>query len=406
MTLMELDRVSYSYDATPAVRGVSLSVDEGDFLCIVGPNGSGKSTLLKLMDGLLSPDEGFSLLAGKPALQYRRRELARKLAIVPQSYALDFDFTAREVVEMGRYCRRGEPGAGSVEGILERLGIGELAGRPFNELSGGERQMFVLAQALAQEPEALLLDEPASHLDVSHQLALFDMLVELNSEGLTVACVLHDLNLALLYFKRAAMLYEGELFAEGATEEVLSPDAIASVYGVQAYMHRHAGRTFLTFSPKRRPARKLRVHLICGGGTGAALMRRLVDLGYHVSAGVVNALDTDEVTARELGLPLAAEAPFTTITDVAHHENMALAGAADVVVLTAMPVGAGNLMNVVAARQASEAGKPVFAISGIAERDFTGKAALELAGAPTLRYAASEEKALEALEELWESLSS
>jgi len=405
MPLIELDRITFSYDDTPAINGLSLSVGEGDFLGIVGPNGSGKSTLLKLIDGLLAPDQGSSLISGRPADQYGRRELARKLAIVPQSYTLDFDFTARQVVEMGRYCRKGEPGRAVVNELLERMGVEALAGRPFNELSGGEKQMFVLAQALAQQPEVLLLDEPASHLDVSHQLALFDMLVELNSEGLTVACVLHDLNLALLYFKRMAMLSEGGLFVEGAPEEVLSPEMIASVYGVQAYMHKHAGRTFLTFSPRRRPARKLRVHLICGGGTGASLMRRLLDLGYRVSAGVVNAMDTDEVTGRELGLPLAAEAPFTTITDSAHRENMALARAADVIVLTAMPVGAGNFKNVVAVRQAAESGKQVLALSGVEERDFTQGAAAELSGAPGLRYVASDDEVVEGLEEIWESSS-
>jgi iron complex transport system ATP-binding protein len=405
MALIELDRITFSYDDVPAVRELSLSVGEGDFLGIVGPNGSGKSTLLKLIDGLLVPNQGTVLLSGRPSQQYKRPELARKVAIVPQTYTLDFDFTARQVVEMGRYCRRGEAGRGVVDGLLQRLDVQALAGRPFSELSGGEKQMFVLAQALAQQPEVLLLDEPASHLDVSHQLALFDMLVELNSDGLTVVCVLHDLNLALLYFNRMAMLSEGGLFAEGATEAVLSPEMISSVYGVQAYMHRHAGRTFLTFSPRRRPARKLRVHLICGGGTGANLMRRLLDLGYRVSAGVVNAMDTDEVTGRELGLPLAAEAPFTTITDTSYRDNTALITDADLVVLTAMPIGAGNFKNVVAARQAAESGKRVLAVSGVEQRDFTRSAAAELGQAPGLRYVAGDDQVVEALEEIWESSS-
>jgi cobalamin transport system ATP-binding protein len=406
MSLIELGRVSFAYDAVPAIDALTLTVARGDFLCIVGPNGSGKSTLLKLMDGLLTPGEGTALVSGMPASGYRRVELARKLAIVPQSYALDFDFTAREVVQMGRYCRKGEPGARQVEGILGRLGVLELADRPFNELSGGEQQMFVLAQALAQEPEALLLDEPASHLDVSHQLALFDMLVQLNSEGLTVACVLHDLNLALLYFREVAMLDEGRLFARGAADEVLSPDSIAAVYGVQAFMHRHAGRTFLTFSPRRRPARKLKVHLICGGGSGASLMRRLVDGGYHVSVGVVNTLDTDEVTARELGLPTAVEAPFTTITREAQLENDALIGQSDAVVLSAVHVGTGNLLNVTAARRAAESGKRVLVVRGIEDRDFTGRAAAMLEGVPGVRWVASDEEAVEELEELWAASSS
>lgn len=406
MALLTLEELLFSYGERPAVKGISLELERGEFAGVVGPNGSGKSTVLKLIDGVLKPGAGRVLIDGREASVYRRRELARKVALVPQSYGVEFDFTAREIVEMGRYCRRGEPGVRVIDGLLERLGIAALAGRPFNELSGGEKQMFVLAQALAQEPDLLLLDEPASHLDVAHQLALFDMLAELNAEGLTVLCVLHDLNLALLYFRKMAMFDAGALFASGATEEVLSPDNIAAVYGVQAYMHRHAGRTFLTFSPRRRRAGKLRVHLVCGGGTGAGLMRELVDLGYRVSVGVVNALDTDEVTARELGLQLAAEAPFTVITPDAYRENLALARAADVVVLTSMPVGAGNFENVVAVRRAAEAGKRVLAVSGVEERDFTGQAAAELERAAGITYVGSDADVVRALEERWESWSS
>lgn len=406
MSLLRLEELTFSYGERPAVRGLSLAVERGEFAGIVGPNGSGKSTVLKLIDGVLKPGAGRALVDGREASSYPRRELARKVALVPQSYDVDFDFTAREIVEMGRYCRKGEPGEAAVDRLLERLNIAGLASRPFNELSGGEKQMFVLAQALAQEPDVLLLDEPASHLDVSHQLTLFDMLAELHAEGLTILCVLHDLNIALLYFKKMSMLDSGRLFAEGGAEEVLSPENIAAVYGVRAYMHRHAGRTFLTFSPRRRPAGKLKVHLVCGGGAGAGIMRELVDLGYRVSAGVVNALDTDEVTARELGLPLAAEAPFTTITPEALSKNLALARDSDVVVLLSTPVGTGNFDNVVAVRRAAETGKRVLAVEGLRERDFTGKAASELSRAPGISYVRSDGEVVRALEEIWESWSS
>ena len=401
--MMELSEVSFAYDGNPALKNVSFSVEKGAFMGVVGPNGSGKSTLLKIMDGVLRADAGEALLNNTPIGRYSRKELAREIAFVPQSYTLEFNFTVREVVEMGRYARKGHAGhRQSVDDLLDDLEISSLKERYFPELSGGERQMVVLAQALAQEPELLLLDEPASHLDVSYQLMLFDMLQKLSSEGLTIICVLHDLNLALLYFERLLMLSEGELAALGGTESVLSPEMIESVYGVRAYLHRHAGRTFLTFSPRTAGRRKERIHLICGGGSGSYLMRRLVDRGYNVSAGVVNAMDTDEVAGRELGLPLAAEAPFTAITDEAHEENVRLIREADLVIMTDVPVGSGNFRNITAVRQAIELGKRVWGIDGLENRDFTGEAMNVLRGLGGLEYFRDSDAVLRELSEKWE----
>ena len=404
MELVELRDVSFSYDGNPALKRVSFPVGRGEFIGIVGPNGSGKSTLLKVVDGVLTPASGEALLSGRPVLQYKRRELARRVALVPQGYKLDFDFTAREVVEMGRYARKGLAGGRrGVEGLLDRLEIRELSDRPFTELSGGEKQMVVLAQALAQEPDLLLLDEPAAHLDVSYQLRLFDMLREQNREGLTVLCVLHDLNLALLYFEKLLMLADGEMVAAGKTEQVLSPDRIEAAYGVRAYMHRHAGKTFLTFSPRQRARRGVSIHLVCGGGSGSFLMRELTDLGFGVSAGVVNAMDTDEVTGRELGLELAAEAPFTTITGEAHAENMELVRGADIVILTEVPIGAGNIKNIAAVREAAEIGKQVWVIEGLEDRDFTGTAKDMLGDPGGIEYFHDSGELMRKLREKWES---
>ena len=135
-------------------------------------------------------------------------------------------------------------------------------------------------------------------------------------------CILHDLNLALHYFDKLLVLSEGEVAAFGPPDEVLQPELLEAVYGVRAYLHQHAGRTYLTFSPRLRGERRGRVHLICGGGTGAGLMRELVDAGYEVTAGVLNALDTDEETGRDLGLQMAVEAPFSPVGDEAHAENL------------------------------------------------------------------------------------
>jgi len=379
---LEVDGVAFSYPDHPVLHDVSVSVERGEFAGIVGPNGSGKSTLLRVMDGVAHPQGGVVRLEGADVRSYTRRELARRVALVPQTFALDFDFSVIEVVEMGHYCRREGDARESAESALETLGIDHLAKRLFPELSGGEKQMVVLAQALAQQPDALLLDEPVSALDVSHQLEFFECLQRLNADGLTVVCVLHDLNLALHYCRSLLMLTDGTVAAWGFAGDVLVPETIESVYGVDAHVHRHAGRSFLTFSPRVQVEHRERVHVVCGGGTGAALMRVLAQAGFNVSAGVVNALDADEVTGREMGLPMAVEAAFTVISDEAQRDNLALVERADLLLLTDVPIGRGNSRNLDAVRHALERGAPVWMVAGIEERDYTGGAAdLDLPGA-------------------------
>jgi iron complex transport system ATP-binding protein len=379
--LVLLRDVDFAYDARPVLRRVDFELRAGDFVGIVGPNGSGKSTLVDLIDGLYQPAAGEVLVKGRPTRAYRRKDMARQVALVPQNFDLDFDLAVREVVEMGAYCLGREAAACSdPEQMLAHLGVAELADRRFSELSGGEKQLVVLAQALMQQAPLLLLDEPASALDVSHQLRLFDLLKELNADGLTVLCILHDLNLALHYFDKLVVLSDGEVAAFGPPDEVLRPEVVEAVYGVRAYLHRHAGRTYLTFSPRLRGERRGRVHLVCGGGTGAGLMRELVDAGYEVTAGVLNALDTDEDTGRELGLRMAVEAPFSAVGDEAHAENLELMRAADLVVVCAVPISHGNARNLEAAREALASGVPVWADEGVRINDFVG-AVQGLAGA-------------------------
>jgi iron complex transport system ATP-binding protein len=373
MALVTLRDVDFAYDERPVLRRISFDLQKGDFVGVVGPNGSGKSTLIDLIDGLLRPAAGEVLIEGVTTQRYRRRDMAREVALVPQHFDLDFDLVVREVVEMGSYCRGKDAAAGGdPDQTLARLGVGELADRRFTDLSGGEKQLVVLAQALMQQAQLLLLDEPASALDISHQLRLFDLLQQLNGGGLTVLCILHDLNLAIHYFDKLLVLSDGEVAAFGPPDEVLRPEIVEAVFGVRAYLHKHAGRTYLTYSPRLRPERRGRVHLVCGGGTGSGLMRELMDAGYDVSAGVLNALDTDEETGRELGLSMAVEAPFSPVGDEADAENRELMRAADVVMVTAVPVSHGNVRNLRAALESATAGTPVWALNGVLDGDFTG----------------------------------
>ena len=191
------------------------------------------------------------------------------------------------------------------------------------------------------------------------------------------------------------MLSDGEVAAFGPPDDVLRPEVVEAVYGVRAYLHRHAGRTYLTFSPRLRGERRGRVHLVCGGGTGAGMMRELVDAGYEVTAGVLNALDTDEETGSELGLRMAVEAPFSPVGDEAHAENLQLMGAADLVVVSAVPVSHGNARNIDAVREALAQGIPVWADDTVRANDFVG--AVDGLAAAGAQFFAGEEALLAAV---------
>lgn len=398
--MIELRNVYFSYENVPVFKGLSLRVEAGEFLGVVGPNGSGKSTLLKLISGSLRPQRGEVFLDGREISFLPRKEVARKVAVVPQEYRLEFDFTVEEVVEMGRYVRGGSAGR-----VLEELNLIHLSDRFFLSLSGGEKQRVILAQALAQEPSVLLLDEPASHLDISYQLELFDLLSRLNREGLTIICVLHDLNLALSYCQRLILLSEGYIYAQGKAEEVLTPENIGHVYGVSAAVHNHFGKLFLTFfSPLETAGKALRIHLICGGGSGLTLINELYRRGFNLSLGAVNALDSDEVLGRKFSLPMAVEAPFSPISDETHQRNLELIDKAAIVILTKLPIGPGNLKNLMALKAAASRGKEVWIIdSDTSERDFTGKASEIISSLKgKVKFFNSEEEVLKELEK-WES---
>jgi iron complex transport system ATP-binding protein len=231
-------------------------------LAVVGPNGSGKSTLLRVASGVLAPLAGRVLVAGHDVQRYSRRELARLTAVVPQDTLVEFPFSVEELVLMGRaphLGRFGFPGARDLSIAREamlRVGVEHLARRALPELSGGERQRVIIARALVQEPRILLLDEPTAHLDIRHQVEIYDLMAELNAErGLTIVSVLHDLNLAAMYFPRVALLSDGRLYGVGATAEVLTYSTIRSVYGTEVYVAQNDVTGTINILPLSRPHR-------------------------------------------------------------------------------------------------------------------------------------------------------
>ena len=262
--MLSAHNVSFGYRQAPqrAVGGVSLDVARGALLGILGPNGSGKTTLLKILGGLIAPSGGEVTLDGRPLARWTRRELARRIAIVPQELHPAFDYSVIEMALMGRFPHLG---AFAVEGpddiaiareALAATGAAPFERRRFSTLSGGEKQRVILAAALAQQADILLLDEPTASLDPGHQLDIAALLVELNrTRGLTLVVATHDLNLAASMCAELVMLRGGVAIASGPTREVLTGRNLQRLYDLDADVQFHERAGHLTVVPiaRRRP---------------------------------------------------------------------------------------------------------------------------------------------------------
>ena len=239
--LWSLCGLSFGYGERPVLRDISLQLPSGQCYGILGPNGCGKTTLLDLLSGLLQPRSGSVTFHGRPLHAWPKKQLAQRLALVPQDFMVRFGYTVREVVEMGLHPHLHRFGAPTrtdlalIDEALVATGIVDLADRPVTRLSGGEKQRVAVARALAQRPEMLLLDEATSNLDIHHSLEILHLIRErFEQHGMQVVAVMHDLNLAAFFCDHLIFLKDGRVLRQGPTEEVLTPETIAAVYGVEA----------------------------------------------------------------------------------------------------------------------------------------------------------------------------
>jgi iron complex transport system ATP-binding protein len=237
--IIELHEVTATYSDRVALDAVDLAIRRGERVALIGPNGAGKSTLLAVATGLLRPTHGRVLLAGDPVADLDRLDVARRLAVVPGVTGLPFATRVEEVIALGRLPHE-DPLRGprpsdkaAVAAAIERVGVGHLYGRDARELSLGERQLVLIAMAVAQDAPVLILDEPTVHLDLRHQVGTMELLVDLNErDGTTIIAVLHDLTLASHFFPRLVLLDRGRIVADGAPGEVLTATRVRDVFGV------------------------------------------------------------------------------------------------------------------------------------------------------------------------------
>jgi len=413
--LFALDGVEVSFNSTRVLKDISFEIRPGGFLGIVGPNGSGKSTLLRTMVGALRPTAGSVKLDGREVSEIPGREVARRVAVVPQDSSVAFDYTVLEVVLMGRSPHLGRfelERSRDVEiaaEALKRTNLLHLADRRIGTLSGGERQRVMIARALAQGTEILLLDEPTAHLDINYQVEILHLVARENVEHRkTIVVILHDLNLAAEFCDRLIMLRDGELFASGQAADVITAENVQKVYGTAVWVRRHptSGKPYVLSLGSRgvasrlaeaaEPVGKFRVHVICGGGSGGPVFVRLLEMGCEVTAGVINIGDTDQEAAESLGIEYVEDAPFSPISEAAERANLEFVSGADAVIVADVPFGEGNLANLRGAVHAIDSGKPVAVIGraeAYADRDFSGGKASRILEALMARGAAALESA-------------
>lgn len=386
---IEVHGLKLAYDAQPVLEDTNFSVERGDLVALLGANGAGKSTLLRCISRILKPNAGHIMLDGTELKHFDSKEAARKMAVVPQETTADFDFTVEDIVMMGRFPylerfkKEDQKDYEIVRRSMEMTGVSHLAERSIASLSGGEKQRVIMARAICQQPEVLLLDEPTANLDIGYQSMLLELASRLNrDQQVTVIAAIHDINLAVHHFNHFILLSGGRVMAAGRAEEVITSENIKKSYGVPAATYRHPLHGVLQISVARGRSQEENVnsgpavHVIGGGEEALPVLEALKQLGCRLSVGPVSAQDSGCRFAHFNSLPVIIVPPFTSMNGAHKEEHLQLLREADLVVVPPIPFGEGNLAILEEVETALDEGKPVYIIDleGVEERDYSGKA--------------------------------
>lgn len=254
--MLELNDLAFGYGARTIGSGVTLTLQPGEVLALLGPNGAGKTTLFKTILGLLALQQGQVLFDGVPLDTLTRTERAKRIAYVPQAHAALFPFSVHDVVLMGRAAQvppssaPGKQDRKVTMAALERLGMAHLSDRPYTEISGGERQMVLIARALAQQPKVLVMDEPTASLDYGNQMRVLSHVRQLAKEGMAIVLSTHNPDHVFMVADRVALLHDGALVASGHPADVLTPQKIRQLYDIDVVMGTLPGGVSQVCSPR------------------------------------------------------------------------------------------------------------------------------------------------------------
>ncbi|SMB91193.1 iron complex transport system ATP-binding protein [Thermanaeromonas toyohensis ToBE] len=364
MKVLEAKELAIGYRDRKVVEGVNFKAFKGQFICLLGPNGSGKSTLLRCLAGLLAPQKGAVYLKGQSLYHFLAKDLAKHMAVVLTERVSVELLRVFDLVAMGRYPYTGiwgrlkEEDNKKVWEALNLVHAQDLAFRYFGELSDGEKQKVLLARALAQDPELIILDEPTTHLDVRHRLEVTSILRHLSGEkGITIIASLHDLDLALKTCELAILVKNGKILAWGPPEEILTENIIAELYDIKdACFNEYLGS--LELKARGHPE----IYVFGGGGRAATLYRILAKRGFGILTGVIHENDIDYYIARAIGATIISERPFEEISLEAFKKASKLLERVSWVVDAGYPVGLLNRRNLELLRQAVARGKEVYTL--------------------------------------------
>ncbi len=378
--VLKVQDLVVAYGNKKIIDGFNLSIDQGEFVGIIGPNGAGKSTLVKAITNIMDSQRGFIWIKGYLNRKLSKRQLAKLIAVVPQEFHIEYEFTNYDIVLMGRnpyIDRKHKLGQRDYEIVKEAMmmtNTWSFRDSLFNELSGGERQRVIVARAIAQQSSIILLDEPTSHLDIHHQLEVMELIDRLKKKrGLTVVAVLHDINMAARFSDRLVLLSHGQVIAQGSPEEVVKEENLSKVYRMEMMVRENKILGKKEIIPLRVLKEKVetkhrKIHVICGGGTGGKILEQLNSLGFQISAGVINQGDSDWEICKSLNIPCVDAPPFSYFTSKEAKENVALIHQCDFVLVTDVPYGKGNLINLEILKEVE---KPIYFLKKQEEIDYT-----------------------------------
>ena len=382
---LEASGVCVQLGGRDVVRNCSFMVGRGEFIGIIGPNGAGKSTLLRSLRNMEPLSAGSVRLFGREARELGDKQAARLVAYMQQEVNVGFGFTALELVLTGRYAHltwwRNESAFDREIALkyMKFTGTVELADKPVNQVSGGEKQRILLAKVLVQETPLIFLDEPTASLDLAYQEEIFHHCRMICDEGKSVLLIAHDIKLAAKFCSRLILLSEGRIIADGVPEEVITAKNLEQAYGLHSAVFTNQVTGKLDIHTYGKPAAGKAagtVHVIGGGGTTGSILRALHERGFHLGAGVLQSGDTDADVAAAFGVDLVLGRPFADIDAAQAKMNRQKIAAADIVVLGNLYYGLQNLDNL---RAAFSAGRLiVIEDTPVEDRDFTDGAATEL----------------------------
>ncbi len=331
------------------VDNINLEIKKGEILAILGPNGVGKSTLLKTLCSFLSPLKGVVYLESQILHNIKPSELAKKLAVVLTERVNPGNLTGFDIIAIGRhpytdlFGRLSERDIEVIEESAKAVNALHLLDKKFFEMSDGERQKIMIARALAQEPEILILDEPTSFLDAKHKIELTLLLRKLATEkNLAIVVTLHDIELALRVADKLALIKDKKIIAYGYPEDILNKDTVNYLYDVtSANFSREIGYFELINKSKR----EIKIFVICGAGTGAGLLRYLVKNGYKIYCGILHENDFDYIVAKTMEIEIIKEKAFSQISKENIEKAKNIIDECDYIIYTEFPVGEINKEN-------------------------------------------------------------